>query len=103
MKPLEIKIDPQDLKTPNKALEKAAKTIMKDITNHFKTDGWDLSFSSYVQDVFSTAFGHHLENYLLKHVLSSGFILKVKNSKLVITKPRKKNVKKRKNNKRISN
>lgn len=45
---------------------KAAKKVAKEMMEHFKKDGWDLSYSQYVGDVFYEATGHHLENYLLK-------------------------------------
>lgn len=58
------------LKTPNAKLEKAAKEVMREIKKHFSTKpgGWDLDFESYKDDVFYKAFGHSLENYLLKRI-----------------------------------
>lgn len=62
-----------------KVLQKAAKKVAKDIETHFnskKDGGWPLSYSQYVADVFYDAFGHHLENYLLKELAKKkGYVI----------------------------
>ena len=77
-----------NLSTPLKPLERAAKKGMKDLKDHFtlKDGGWPLDYSFYVSDIFYQAFGHHLENYLLKAIVKSKLKVELvsKEGKLVI-------------------
>jgi len=61
-------------KTKNKKLENAAKEIVKEIGEHFQKEGkkaWPLGASYYITEIFSRAFGHHLENYLFRELFKS--------------------------------
>lgn len=84
------------VKVQFKNLQKAAKKVARQMRDHMKKDGWDLSYSFYVNEVFYQAFGHHLENYLLdalrrqrkrKPAIYMGFS---RNSKEVVFTKRKK-------------
>lgn len=57
-----------NLKTPIKGLVKSARARAKEIKHHFNKDGWDLDYGMLVTDVFEQAYGHQLENYLLKEL-----------------------------------
>jgi len=81
-------------KTKDKKLDKAANEIVKEIENHFKTEGkkaWPLAASFYITEIFSRATGEHLENYLFKALFKSGkYMLKTgENGGLVIDRAKK--------------
>lgn len=75
-----------------KNLKEAAKKVAKSTKQHFKKDGWDLDYSELVADVFYTAFGHHLENYLLEEICKfrKPLALGMKDGVVVLTKKRPK-------------
>lgn len=49
----------------NPELQRAAKQVAKQAMHHFRTDGWPLSWSMLLDDVFYTAYGEQLEWYLI--------------------------------------
>ena len=76
--------------------EKAAKKVAKGIKEHFKKDGWDLSYNQYVEDVFYEAMGHQLESYLLKALKGQKLCIKLGGIHgLVISKAEKSKKKKK--------
>ena len=80
---------------PNKELKAAGKKAFKALIAHFKKDKWDLDYSFIVTDIFQSAYGHNLENYLLAELATSKLPLSLesKEGRLVIcldNKPRKK-------------
>jgi hypothetical protein len=74
-----------------KKLEAAAKEVANTIRQHFrkgnKNGGWYLDYSELVADVFYTAFGHHLERYLLAEIckFKKPLALGMKGNKVVLT------------------
>lgn len=82
----------KSLRTSDKQLRKAAKAIAKELKHHFDTDGWDVNYSIVVQDVFERAYGHHLENYILKELsvkLKKFSLVTAKDGDLVIRVPKR--------------
>lgn len=60
--------------------KKAAKKVAKGMIEHFKKDGWDLSYNQYVGDIFYEATGHQLESYLLKELKGKNLQIKFGNN-----------------------
>lgn len=64
----------------HKRLTLAAKSVVKEIDNHFKDDKWPLWYGFYPEEIVYEAFGFHIEKYLIeelrkrkgKYVLRSG-------------------------------
>lgn len=59
----------KNLPIDSSAMMKAARRVVRSLKAHFKKDKWPVNYSFYVQEVFYVAYGHHLENYLLKEML----------------------------------
>lgn len=81
---------------PNEELRKAAAKVVKELhEDHFnprKKMGWDVLYNHYIDEVFYTAFGHHLENYLLVELSKKkGYVIKTsdKHDGLVISRQKK--------------
>lgn len=88
---------------PVPIFRKAARKVMKDIKTHFtnKGEGWPVDYNFYVVEIFYEAFGHHLENYLLRELAKSKLPLQLSTSdkgKLLISKyiPKSGKIKRRK-------
>jgi hypothetical protein len=80
-------------KAPIPEFRKAAKKVMKGIREHFtkKGHGWDLGYSFLKEDIFETATGHHLENYLLRELANSKLPIEIVSEQngLVVRKTKK--------------
>lgn len=76
------------LKNIPKNYQKAMKNVNKLIKDHFKKDGWDLSYTFLLNEIFYEANGFDLEAYLLPLIFdgSKKLQLKVKDGKLVVSK-----------------
>jgi hypothetical protein len=74
-----------------KNYQMALRNVHKHIKDHFKKDGWDLSYSFFIEEIFYEANGFHLDAYLLPLIFdgSGKLELKVKDSNLVISKYKK--------------
>lgn len=71
----------------NKKLELAAKKVVKDLRKHFKEDKWALDYGLILEDIFYTAYGAHLEEYMMNAMREQdGFNLLIKDDKLLIVK-----------------
>lgn len=90
-----------DVKFEN--LEIAAKIVAREINAHFKQkNSWTLDYNFYVQEVFRTAFGHNLDDYL-KEALNGKYVFdfethnfkSIRDGRFVIKKSSKTKKKKR--------
>lgn len=63
-------------KAANKKYIRAAKEVAKGMLEHFKKDGWDLSYSQYIEDVFYAANKEHLETYLFNELKNQNLAVK---------------------------
>jgi len=79
MNPKKVKSIPPVL---DKLLNASAKSVAKEMLQHFKKDGWPLCYSHNVGEVFFQAFGIHLETYLVREVvrLNSRLVVGIKKS-----------------------
>lgn len=78
--------------TVEQKLQKAAKQIVKEIDQHFKKDGWDLTYDAYPHDLFYRVFKMGLDGFIVDAMQKyNGFGMTFKDGNVVLVKRRRGN------------